>query len=756
MLGAAVTSKFCARGGSDGAASGNSAMLSGALGLERVISTIDSPDTDAKVILCRTIGERFGSSIEQLEDSVTVHTDIARKAGARREKEVIYVTGFGKMSLWSLPGPVGKASSVVLRIVNEKGRVVSLPHKSCAREQIAHAVKCDVPLCIGARLRKPAGIAHDAVVVRIIPWRPFLLCGSVTSVTFDEATQEGGEEKDHELALELDQESIPHTAKNTVMELASEGPGPQELSSVQKLRELVLWPILYASNFQRFDRIGSPRGILLYGPPGTGKTRAARSVYREISELTNCEFYSFGLLPDGASESGDVQERLRETFAKAHEFVQRSDEKARAIIFIDEIDGLCPKRQDSGPGGGGGAAAESRIVAQLLTLMDGLYGQDDRVIVLAATNRQDSMDPALRRPGRFEVELRFDPPNASERSQILATCIASQLDCSKHSILESLGDKLGEFAQSCVGYVAADLEAVAMSACVLTSEPPTVDELYRAKESIGSAASLRKHKRMNHPDVLRSRKGVGGYLAVKLELAKVLEWPVKHAATMARLQLQPPRGILLHGPPGCSKTTLAREVAAKSGYSFFTLSGADVYSPFVGDAERAVRELFINARQAVPAVIFLDEIDALVGKRSLEGGGLDVGSDGVQSRVLSTLLNEMDGVQTSNGLLVLAATNRKDMIDAALLRPGRFDRHVEVGLPTFEDRLSILEIHTTGMPFRDREQLIAFLARGTEGLSGAELANLCREAAMHAMRSGNEDITVDDFPSKLLQSMPLF
>ncbi|KAJ1844467.1 hypothetical protein LPJ73_005163, partial [Coemansia sp. RSA 2703] len=419
------------------------------------------------------------------------------------------------------------------------------------------------------------------------------------------------------------------------------------------------------------------------------------------------------------------------------------------ILFLDEIDSIAGARQSGGE-------QTARLVAQLLTLMDGAAARG-QVVVVGATNRADALDAALRRPGRFDREIHVRPPDEAARLRILQHCArALPLDASVDLALLA--------AAPTSGWVAADLAALCAAAASCAAErrqqqqqPACVamGDFARALATVAPAA-----RRQQTTDVGTARwADVQGLADVSLRLRQAVEWPVARRAAMQRLGVRAPRGVLLHGPPGCSKTTLVRALAGESRAAFFALSGASVYSAFVGESERRVRGVFAQARAARPAVVFLDEIDAMVGRRSGGGGG-GGGGDEVRERVVATLLNEMDGVDGAagdGGVLVVAATNRIDLVDNALLRPGRFDRVLYVPPPDECARGDILRARLAGMPQDAAAAVdVAALAQRTCGFSGADLANLCREAAMVALRRGVQRgaagvaaVAMDDFERAL-------
>lgn len=486
---------------------------------------------------------------------------------------------------------------------------------------------------------------------------------------------------------------------------------------VQKIREMVELPLSHPEIFARLG-IAPPKGVLLYGPPGCGKTLLARAVAYE----TDAAFiYVSG--PEIIQKFyGESEARLRKIFEEARR-------RAPCIVFFDEIDSIAPKR-DRVEG-----EVEKRVVAQLLALMDGLESRGG-VVVMAATNMPNSLDPALRRPGRFDREVQIGIPNLHGRRQILdihtkGMPLAADVDL----------DRLAEMAH---GFTGADLAALCREAAMLavrrrltalTSDDRTVAHEALASidltmadcmEAIGEIEpSALREVFVEVPNVTWDQ--VGGLDRVKRILREAIEWPLKHAALFEQAALQPPRGILLYGPPGNGKTLIVKALATESGINFISVKGPQLLSKYVGESERAVRELFAKARQAAPCIIFLDEIDALAAKR---GAGEQ---SAVADRVVSQLLTEIDGIETLKGVWVVAATNRRDIVDDALLRPGRIDFELEVQKPDLAARLAILGVHTRSRPLADGVEL-AGLAADTEGRSAAELKFLCDRAAMNAVR----------------------
>ncbi|EQC39107.1 hypothetical protein SDRG_03315 [Saprolegnia diclina VS20] len=517
--------------------------------------------------------------------------------------------------------------------------------------------------------------------------------------------------------------------------------------------------------------VALPKGVLLSGPPGVGKTLLVRTATRNLQGECHLQLHVINGAEILSRGVGEAEATLRAIFAEGRAFTATSQRHV-FCLFLDELDALCPARDTS-------ARAHSRIVAQLLTLMDGIDAKDTapRVLVFGATNLPNAIDPALRRPGRFDREVALRPPDAAAREAILRVHLR-QIPLPTHV---SRDDVAALLAPKCIGYVGADLASLCRQACIIAcrrqetsrASPPRILRFLRNQQfsamywgycrwpstevenpdddgafvtpqdfvdamALTPASALRGAKTFTkESSATVTWADIGGLEDVKLSLQQAVEWPLQFPETFTRLNLKPPRGILLYGPPGCSKSTIVRACAYASHATFLTLSAADVFSPYFGDAEAAIRQVFRDARAATPAIIFMDEIDAIVSKRDFADGGS--GGSGMALRVLSTLLNEMDGVEATDGLLVIGATNRPDMIDAALLRPGRFDRVLYVPLPEAADRLHILKIHTAHARLSADVDLMA-IAHSTPYFSGAELENVCREAALLALR---EDITAD-------------
>ncbi|GAA0154646.1 primary active transporter [Lithospermum erythrorhizon] len=489
------------------------------------------------------------------------------------------------------------------------------------------------------------------------------------------------------------------------------------VEALQALRELIVYPIRYSRQSQKLG-LNWPQGLLLYGPPGTGKTSLVRAVVRE------CGAHLIVISPHTVlrSYAGESEEVMRDAFAEA---LSHAKSGKPSVIFIDEIDSLCPHRDSR-------RAQDTRIASQLFMLMDSNRSTSSaasHVVVVASTNRVDAIDPALRRSGRFDAEVEVTTPSEEERFQILKLY-------TKKLPLDATVD-LSAIASSCNGYVGADIEALCREAtfsAARSSESSSIrclnmDDWEHAKSVVGP--SITRGVTVEVPKI--TWEDIGGLKNLKKKLQQAVEWPLKHSTVFSRLGVSPVRGVLLHGPPGCSKTTLAKAAAHAAQASFFSLSGADLYSMYVGEGEALVRNIFRRARLAAPSIIFFDEADVVATKR----GGSSSNSSTVGERLLSTLLTEMDGLEQAKGILVLAATNRPHAIDAALMRPGRFDLVLYVPPPDQEARYEILQVHTRRMQMSDDVNLRQ-IAEDTELFTGAELEGMCREAGMVALR---EDIS---------------
>ena len=489
-------------------------------------------------------------------------------------------------------------------------------------------------------------------------------------------------------------------------------------NEVQKIREMVELPMRHP---ELFDKIGveAPKGVLLYGPPGTGKTLIAKAVAGE----TNAHFISLSGPEIMGKHYGESEEKIREIFTQA-------EENSPSIIFIDEIDSIAPKRDEVS------GELEKRIVSQLLTLMDGMKSRG-KVVVIAATNRPDSIDPALRRPGRFDREIEIGIPDNDGRLDILSI----------HTRGMPINEKvnLKQIAKTTHGFVGADLEILSKEAA-MRSLRRILPEIDLEEEKISSEIlqkieisndDFREALKEVRPSALREVQvqipdvnwdDVGGLDELKDELREAVEWPVKHKEAYDYVDVKAPKGVLLHGPPGTGKTLIAKALAKMTESNFISIKGPELLSKWVGESEKGVREIFRKARQAAPCIIFLDEVDALVPRR-----GSGSSDSHVTENIVSQILTEIDGLEELHNVLIIGATNRLDIVDEALLRPGRFDRIIEVGNPDSKGRTHIFEIHTKKKPLENNVD-IKKLVEITNGFSGAEIAAISNRAALVALK----------------------
>jgi len=534
-------------------------------------------------------------------------------------------------------------------------------------------------------------------------------------------------------AVDISEESIPQITYEDIGGLTDE---------VKKVREMVELPLKRPEIFSRLG-IEPPKGVLLYGPPGTGKTLLAKAIANE-SEA------HFILLngPEIMSKFyGESEKKIREIFEEA-------EKNAPTIIFIDELDSLAPKREETG------GEVERRVVSQLLTMMDGLQARG-KVVVIGATNRPNAIDPALRRPGRFDREVEISVPDKAGRLQILKIHTRG-MPLTKNVNLE-------ELARKTHGFVGADISSLAKEAAMTVLRRNlhkfNLEEDEKIPQEILNGLQVRQKDfdealKTVRPSAMREVlvetpntkwEDIGGIDNVKRDLKEAVEWPLKYPDSFIRMGINPPKGVLLYGPPGTGKTLLAKAVANESEANFIQIKGPSLLSMWVGKSEEGVRKIFERARQVSPCIIFFDEIDSLAGKRGqMYGGGAKV-----TENVLNQLLAEMDGIEDLTNVIVIGATNRPDMLDQALMRPGRFDRIVYVQVPTKEGREKIFKIHTKKMHL-DKSVKLDKLAEETEGYTGADIEALTRESAMLALRENIEakQVTKKHFEKALEKVSP--
>jgi transitional endoplasmic reticulum ATPase len=540
----------------------------------------------------------------------------------------------------------------------------------------------------------------DLVVISTAPGGPVIISRN-TEVTVSEETAEA--------VAAAREGGIPSITYEDIGGLRDE---------VTKVREMIELPLRHPELFRRLG-VEAPKGVILHGPPGTGKTLLAKAVANE----TNANFYTIGGPEIMSKYYGESEERLRNVF-------QEAQKNAPSIIFIDELDSIAPKREEVS------GEVERRIVAQLLSLMDGLKARG-KVVVIGATNRINAIDPALRRPGRFDREIEIGVPDRDGRLDIL------QIHTRGMPLDKDVNlDRLADISH---GFVGADLYALAKEAGIRALRR-ILPEIDLSAESIpGETLNKIIVKMQDFIDVVNEMEpsamrevfvevpdvkwqDIGGLEAIKQELREAVEWPLKYQGVFAYADATPPKGILLYGPPGTGKTLMAKAAANESEANFISIKGPELLSKWVGESEKGVREIFRKARQAAPCIIFFDEIDAIAPTR---GGGF--GDSHVTERVISQMLTELDGLEVLTNVVVIAATNRPDIIDAALLRPGRFDRLLYVPPPDYESRKQIILIHTKKKPLGN-DVNVDNLAKKMDGYTGADIAAVASAAVMLGLR----------------------
>ncbi|MCK4320017.1 CDC48 family AAA ATPase [Candidatus Bathyarchaeota archaeon] len=632
-----------------------------------------------------------------------------------QDKEIIRIDGFSRKNsgvaineyVTVRPGKVKNATSVVLAPIDMRLNV---------DEDFTNFVK--------NRLMERTFVEGDTTLV--------MMLGHAIPFTVTKTRPHGIVRMTYETNLQILAEPAPET-KGMPRTTYEDIGGLHE--EIQRIREMVELPMRHPELFQRLG-IRPPQGVLLHGPPGCGKTLLARAVANE----SEANFFPVNGPEIMNKFYGGSEQNVRDIF-------QQAQKNLPSIIFIDELDAIAPKRGEVT------GEVERRVVAQLLASMDGLTGRQN-VIVIGATNRPDALDPALRRPGRFDREIEIGVPDKKGRHEILQIHTRG-MPLAKDVDLKKVEDMTH-------GYTGADLAGLCRETAMkalrrylpeINVEEERVPPSVLEKMEIKMEDFLNAYKEIT-PTAMREVyievptvkwTDVGGLESVKEELREAVEWPLKNPQVFTRMGIRPPKGILLFGPPGCGKTLLARAVATESEANFITIKGPEVFSKWVGESEKAIREVFRKARMASPAVIFFDEFDSLVPRR-----GLGYADSGVTARVISQLLTEMDGIVTLEDVVVIAATNRPDIVDPAILRPGRFDRLIYVPDPDEKARLEILQIYTKEMPLT-KDVDLAQLTSMTKNYSGADIDAVCREAGLNALRTdiNAKEVSFADFKEAL-------
>jgi len=632
-----------------------------------------------------------------------------------QDKEIIRIDGFSRKNAGVAineyvivrPGKVKNATSVVLAPIDMRLNV---------DQDFTNFVK--------NRLMERTFVEGDTTLV--------MMLGHAIPFTVTKTRPHGIVRMTYETNLQILAEPAPET-KGMPRTTYEDIGGLHE--EIQRIREMVELPLRHPELFQRLG-IRPPQGVLLHGPPGCGKTLLARAVANE----SEANFFPVNGPEIMNKFYGGSEQNVRDIFDQAQKNLP-------SIIFIDELDAIAPKRGEVT------GEVERRVVAQLLASMDGLTGRQN-VIVIGATNRPDALDPALRRPGRFDREIEIGVPDKKGRHEILQIHTRG-MPLAKDVNLKKLTDMMH-------GYTGADLAGLCRETAMkalrrylpeINVEEERVPPSVLEKMEIKMEDFLNAYKEVT-PTAMREVyievptvqwTDVGGLESVKEELRESVEWPLKNPQVFTRMGIRPPKGILLFGPPGCGKTLLARAVATESEANFITIKGPEVFSKWVGESEKAIREVFRKARMASPAVIFFDEFDSLVPRR-----GLGYADSGVTERVISQLLTEMDGILTLADVVVIAATNRPDIVDPAILRPGRFDRLIYVPDPDEKARLEILQIYTKEMPLT-KDVDLAQLTSMTKNYSGADIDAVCREAGLNALRRdiNAKEVSFADFKEAL-------
>ncbi|MFC6613859.1 CDC48 family AAA ATPase [Halopenitus salinus] len=629
---------------------------------------------------------------------------------------------------------------------------IALPQRLGIRGNIDALIRREIggqPITPGQNVQLPLGFGFMGGQSQAVPLKIASTTPSGTVVVTDETEIEIAEKPAEEIIEGPAAES--GAGGDATPDVAYEDIGGLD-DELEQVREMIELPMRHPELFKRLG-IDPPKGVLLHGPPGTGKTLIAKAVANEI----DASFHTVSGPEIMSKYYGESEEQLRDVFEEA-------SEDAPAIIFMDELDSIAPKREEAG------GDVERRVVAQLLSLMDGLE-ERGQVVVIGATNRVDAIDPALRRGGRFDREIEIGVPDRDGRKEIL------QVHTRNMPLVD--GIDLDEYAENTHGFVGADLESLAkesamhalrrirpqldlesdeIDADVLQSIQVTERDLKEALKGIEPSAL--REVFVEVPDV--TWNDVGGLEDTKERLRETIQWPLEYPEVFDQLDMQAAKGVLMYGPPGTGKTLLAKAVANESESNFISIKGPELLNKFVGESEKGVREVFSKARENAPTIVFFDEIDSIATER-----GQNTGDSGVGERVVSQLLTELDGLESLEDVVVIATTNRPDLIDSALLRPGRLDRHVHVPVPDEEARRRIFEVHTREKPLADDVDLDV-LARKTEGYVGADIEAVAREASMNASREfiasvdpeevgesvGNVRVTMDHFEDALEEVNP--
>ncbi len=636
--------------------------------------------------------------------------------------------------------------------VNAAERItIALPQRLGIRGNIDALIRRELggqPVTEGQNVRLPLGFGFMGGQTQAVPLKIASTSPSGTVVVTDSTEITISEKPAEEI---MDAGAHGGSPSDGSLDITYEDIGGLD-NELEQVREMIELPMRPPELFQRLG-IDPPKGVLLHGPPGTGKTLIAKAVANEI----DASFHTISGPEIMSKYYGESEEQLRDVFEEA-------TAESPAIVFMDELDSIAPKREEAG------GDVERRVVAQLLSLMDGLEERGE-VVVIGATNRVDAIDPALRRGGRFDREIEVGVPDRDGRKEIL------QVHTRNMPLAE--GIDLDEYAENTHGFVGADLESLAKESAMhalrrirpqldLESDEIDADVLNAIqvtegdfKEAIkGIEPSALREVFVEVPDV--TWNDVGGLGDTKERLRETIQWPLEYPEVFDQLDMEAAKGVLMYGPPGTGKTLLAKAVANESESNFISIKGPELLNKFVGESEKGVREVFSKARENAPTIVFFDEIDSMATER-----GSNTSDSGVSERVVSQLLTELDGLESLEDVVVIATTNRPDLIDSALLRPGRLDRHVHVPVPDEEARRKILEVHTREKPLAEDVDLDR-IARETEGYVGADLEAVAREASMSASREfiasvspeevaesvGNVRVTMAHFESALEEVNP--